>query len=383
LAAATPLQAHAAWQWWNYCCARLPAGKACVKINLDETSVCLFQGDSKGNVFVNKKRLRDEPVQTIPRWKKRCYLTHVAFACDRPDVQPLLPQVIIGNEATLQAADVAALQASCPSNVRLVRQKSAWNNEVLCARIVRWLGRALEPYAATLQPILLMDAARLHTTRRVLAACTRCRIWPVLVPAKMTWLMQPLDTHAFLRYKVSLKKNYERARAASPNRDLGAHEFLACATGAIRHVLQGNSWGSAFDEDGFGHAQAKLSSFVRQQLALDAPPLVPATRPTHDQVKLCFPKRAVVPYAALFNGVGGGAVRGVAAGATAGGTSRPAPAAPPPLRAPRTRAEHRTAAAAAAASSSSGAASGTGPRPLGRTRAQTMLLRARGSGPTP
>ena len=45
------LQAFAAWQWWQYCCGELPAGKAPLRINLDETPVRLFQGGGKGWIF--------------------------------------------------------------------------------------------------------------------------------------------------------------------------------------------------------------------------------------------------------------------------------------------------------------------------------------------
>ena len=40
-------EAFAAWQWWTYCCSQVPDGKVALRINMDEASVCLFQGDSK------------------------------------------------------------------------------------------------------------------------------------------------------------------------------------------------------------------------------------------------------------------------------------------------------------------------------------------------
>ena len=46
------------WQWYNYAESQVPAGKQTLRINLDETSVCLFQGDAKGTVFFSKKRKR-------------------------------------------------------------------------------------------------------------------------------------------------------------------------------------------------------------------------------------------------------------------------------------------------------------------------------------
>ena len=194
---------------------------------MDETSVCLFQGAGKGVIFVDKKRRRDsEPAQAVPSAKRRCCLTHVAFICDRTDLQPLLPQVVIANERTFTAAGLAALQASCPANVKLVRQKSAWNNSALCATIVGWLGEALRPYLGGLQPFLLLDAVGLHTTPAMMRAFNASRIWPILVPARTTWLLQPLDTDAFMRYKAHLRDAYQKARAASQTADLSIEQCV-------------------------------------------------------------------------------------------------------------------------------------------------------------
>ena len=89
-------QAFATWQWSNYCHAQLPAGKRALRVNMDETAICLLQGGGRGNVFLSKTD--QTVVQNIPRGKRRTYLTHVAFVCDEMAIQAVLPQVIIGNE---------------------------------------------------------------------------------------------------------------------------------------------------------------------------------------------------------------------------------------------------------------------------------------------
>ena len=39
--------AFAAWGWYNYCASRVPVGKRVLRVNMDETAVCLFQGRSR------------------------------------------------------------------------------------------------------------------------------------------------------------------------------------------------------------------------------------------------------------------------------------------------------------------------------------------------
>ena len=302
-------QASAVWQWWN-CAAGAASqedpGLEVLRLNLDETSVGLFQGGGKGTIVCRKRRLEAnrEMAQPVNSGRKRTCLTHIALVCDRPDVQPLLPQVIIGNEATFKAGDLPALQAACPGNVHLLRQKSAWINTEVCVRVVRLLGAALRkrshpPLVRCWQAVLLMDAHKAHYHGSVLNACWSEGIWPIIVPARMTWALQPLDTHAFKAYKERLREGYQRARLLTPTGELSMAQFLAAVCDTVRHVLQGRRWAAAFDQDGFGHMQASVSRTLLRRLQAPAPLVVPASMPTLQELHLCFPKRAVVPVRAL------------------------------------------------------------------------------------
>ena len=288
------------WQWFNFLKEQVPGGKAVLRINMDETSVCLFQGDSKGTVMARKRKIRGhapdgaavamEPAQKVSRSMRRTCVTHVAFVCDRPDIQPLLPQVVVGNERTFPATAFAGLQGSAPRNVHLVRQKSAWNNSALLASLIKALAAVLAPYLDELQPIFLMDACKVHIAQAVLQACWAGKLWPILVPARLTWLLQPCDTHAFLRYKEVLKAEYQAARASTSDGQLNVGQFLGALYATIRSTLQGRRWALAFDEDGFGQGQSSLSSFALRQLEYERPPFVSNALPNADQVQLCLPK---------------------------------------------------------------------------------------------
>ena len=294
-------QATVAWKWYNYFEAQLPADRAILKINLDETSVCLFQGGAKGNLLLSKAHLQGRrPRQGVPRGKTRTYLTHIAFVCDCPAIQQVLPQIVIGNEATFPASAMPGLRAACPSYVRLVRQKSSWNNRILCAAVVRILAAALRPYRDRFQPVLLSDTVRFHFADTVLQACSNNGIWPMLVPAKTTWLLQPLDTHVFRAFKSALGNFYQEARIRAGRCDLNIGQFLACLYEAMHAVLQSRSWSHAFAKNGFGSGQAGVSGRIMCELGIAAPVLVPATRPTRDELQCVFPARTTIPQAALW-----------------------------------------------------------------------------------
>jgi hypothetical protein len=207
------------WQWYNFAESVAAArGRRILRVNLDETAVKLYPGRSRGSLFVSQKRLRDGGGQRLPKWKQRCCLTHVALVCDRTDVQPVLPQYVIGNERTLLVRNMGVLRGDCPSNVRILRQQSAWNNAAGTARIVRELAVAVAATRDRLgefQIVLILDAARIHYAPQVLRACASAGVWPIVVPAGMTFLLQPLDTHAFALYKAELVRSFHAARADS------------------------------------------------------------------------------------------------------------------------------------------------------------------------
>ena len=291
-------QGAAVWQWWNCASAALPAGRTFLRLNLDETSICLYQGGNKGTVFF-KKRQHDpdtEPVQHANLAKRRCCFTHVGLICDKPDLQPVLPQVLIANESTFSAGDMAALEAECPENVHLVRQKSAWNNVEVCKETIRLLAKALEPHLASkgLQPVLLLDAAPIHLAPSFFQCCVANGIWPIIIPARCTWLLQPLDTHVFRQYKMRLRARYQIRRLETANGQLTMAQFLPVVYDSIRQVLEGRRWAAAFDQDGFGQSQRALSAFVLRQCQLEGPPSVPALLPTLEVLERCWPRNREV-----------------------------------------------------------------------------------------
>ena len=249
------LQVTAVWKWFNHLSNRPRGSKEILRLNLDESSICLFQGAGKGNVFVARKR---RVVQLVAKGKRRSCFTHIAVICDRSELQPLMPQYLVSNLKTFPGRKMVRLRNACPPNIVLVRQRSAWNNRYLCAGVIRRIARAIGHLRDRYQPVLLLDASRIHTARVVIAACIACGIWVVLVPPSLTFLLQPLDTHAFRRYKHWLRSEFQRVRCEIEQLDLSIEDFLPCVYSAVRHILQGVSWAAAFDENGFGARQSRV-----------------------------------------------------------------------------------------------------------------------------
>lgn len=291
------LKAVAAFQWYNYLTTCVPAGRTILRINLDETSICLYQGARFGNNFDPNGAAA---VQNASLARRRAYMSHVAIICDAPHIQPVLPQVFICNERLFPQAELATLRAGLPKNVHLWRQRSAWNSIALMMAVIRLLRDALAPYMAEFMPIFLFDAAKIHINGKVFAQCGRAGLLPGMVPSKMTFLLQPLDIRGFFPFKVVLQKEYQACRIRAAGGVVPVAEWLACICTAIRTVLQGRCWASAFDAAGFSPNQAGVSARTWAALGRDTALPVGAAQPTLEQLQLCFPKRSKVPSKAIW-----------------------------------------------------------------------------------
>lgn len=281
-------KAVASWRWWNYLHAQVPCSKTPLRINIDETSVCLSQGKGKGSVFVRKS------AQMVRHSKRRMYLTHVACVCDQPHLQRRLPQFIVGNERALPARAMAGLRAAAPSYVRIWRRRSSCLNQRQFAIMLGLIMAALRPYLDEYQVIFMLDAAKIHCTSLIFSECARLGVWPLLVPARLTWLMQVLDTHIFSVYKRSMEGSYQDA-LASGSIDIG--RLLGCVYAAIEEAIQGKCWASAFDGNGYGASQCALRAKARGHLEFDGDVVVSSERPLEEDVRPCFPQGWVVPRA--------------------------------------------------------------------------------------
>ena len=192
------------------------------------------------------------------------------------------------------------LRSRLPANVILLRKRSAWNTSALCAAIVRRLAAALALHAAGHQAVLILDVHKCHLGADVLAACRARGIWPLFVPPKVTWFLQPLDVYAFNQFKLFLLRECLRARIRSRGGDASdVPRLIECLCNAIQHVLEDTAWEQAFDRCGFGQRQTALGNRVCSALQMGGVPCISDAQPTQEQLQRCFPKRFVVPRSVL------------------------------------------------------------------------------------
>jgi len=336
-------------------------------VNMDETSVRFFHGGNKGHVVLGPGRVRNDalPTERATQVQLRGALTLVTFLCNRSDLQPLMPQVVICSKQLLSVRDLASIRPTLPRNVFVIRRSSGWVTSSTFVEIIKLFVEVKELCLDPgLQVIFCFDCCKSHLTSDAWDLLNRDGLHAFMIAAKMTWLLQPLDTHVFLVFKRAMKQLYQDLQMESGDANVSMPQLVHLICLAVRKVLQGRTWAHAFLQDGFGPDQGQVSGFILRQLDLDSPPPL-SVEPLSD-VELA----AVLP-----SNVSVGNVRP---------HLLPMPPLPPPLAAPPNAGPSGSSGLVAAGPSTGGAASSsqnasapglaaTGQRPAKRLRSKTSL----------
>ena len=260
-------------------------------MNLDETSIPVIFSDVKGTVLVRNgpAAWATVPRQRATKGEMRMYFTHVAMICNDPALQPILPQVIFVGAAALTKTQFHLLGAELPDNVYLKRMPKGWNNADEHKVIIELLAMVLAGHE-DLQVILAFDAAPIHLAPKVLEQLRASGFLFLLVPAKLTWLLQPLDRCVFFRFKLYLKQRFTEAFLNGVSNTEKVPRMIRLVIQAIRYVLQKYTWEYAFRQTGLWIDQSSVAASIKRDLQIKDIPHIPCERPSAEMLRRCWPK---------------------------------------------------------------------------------------------
>ena len=172
-------------------------------------------------------------------------------------------------------------------------------NAAFCARLVRTLAADLAAFRSDFAIVLVMDALPAHLAPIVLRACADTGITPVIVPAKTTFMLQPLDTHVFCNFKRIVRESYDEKRLQKRCGDDDILEFVKSLSQAAEHTLSQN-WADAFQQNGFGCERKSLTTALRLRGCGISDEACDST-PTLADMRLCVPAQHHTAAASIFN----------------------------------------------------------------------------------
>ena len=238
-------------QWAQWLREDVLRGGDVVYINLDETSVERLSPHRRGHVLSIPRAGASASLvhERISRAETHGHLTLVALICSDPALQPALPQIFLTKDARLTVAERAAFRA-LPAPLHWFRGTDGWVTAANFPALLTFIRRQVLLARPACQIVLLMDCASQHMANNVLAHCRRLRLVIMLVPARLTWLLQPLDSHVFATFKRRLHALQLEARAAHESGALQPAEWVSLLGDAVYEVLVSRVWTQGFVANG-------------------------------------------------------------------------------------------------------------------------------------
>lgn len=281
------------WELHNAYAAKAQAdGKRLVRLNMDETSIQLVPKASRGNLLrFPRSRRRGGGRFRATSTQQRTNLTYAAFITDFPPLQPMLPQFVIGSKLTVFINRTwPKLFRNSPLPIFLIRGKSGWNNAAHMVQMIRVLGAVCRKVAPKAVFLLSFDVANAHLKDEVFQAMHVEGFLPLLIPAKMTWLLQPLDVAVFRAFKQALRVLFHDRFASSAEPRVEVEWFLELLYEVIASVILRNDWQEVFASVGMGFEQQHVSNHIKEQLHVESfAPAVPR-RPSAAEFKTVLPR---------------------------------------------------------------------------------------------
>ena len=204
------------------------------------------------------------PRAPVPASRRRGAVTFGALVTHRTDLQPLLPQVVIGNKHVLPQALCAEVKEAVSPVVHVWAEKSGWMCERLLVKYLALVADVFDSRPAC-QPIVLLDCAPAHLGEAVLRVAQERGLYICFVPAGCTAQVQPVDVGCFSPLKAFLKREARDvlARKASFTKP----DWLLAINKAATEFLRGRRWAPVFHQCGVIGDRTGLKGFLSTMAA--------------------------------------------------------------------------------------------------------------------
>ena len=298
-------KAQAMWQWANWLTVQIRPPKQALRINMDETCVRLHMTSKLGHVCieaVKQKSWADPLSQNVSLAQQRASCSLVALITDYDLAQPYLPQMLIIGRKSLTAQQRAEVEQALPDNVILYSGKNGWMNVAIFKALIRRISQRLTPFKNTHQVIFSSDTYPCHLSKESITCLVQHGMWPHLVPAKMTWALQPLDVYAFAKFKSRLSSTWQSMQVSMANPSkLEWTTMIRAIAHTVQDVICGQSWKTAFERTGLTGNMEDLSEHVLAKVGMTERPTLTTRLPSATELACIFPKSYVeLPIDELF-----------------------------------------------------------------------------------
>ena len=228
------------WAQWAFGVAL--QGTQYVIISMDETFVNSTMPFGDGFVAQGQAWGLTDPRRTRPQVDHADVRTSLlATVCSCAALQPHLPQVFLPRGrpgGAMPANQVPAWEAQRYPH-------ECWTGTagfVTTTTMIRWAAHVrsvVSSFNASLWIVLVMDCCTAHLDMRFLQHLRRLKILFLIVPAKLTWLVQLLDVYVLAELKQMLRDGLAKELLKSTSCSVSLHRRLHVMATAVRKTSGG------------------------------------------------------------------------------------------------------------------------------------------------
>ena len=233
------------------------------------------------------------PQVAVPTNRRRGSVTLGALITHRTDLQPLLPQLLLGNKHVLSRAFCAEVKAVVSPSLHVWAEKSGWVNQDVLVKYLSLVADTLDGFPEC-QPILIMDCAPAHLGEGVLQIARDRGLFLCFVPAGCTAHVQPLDVGCFSPMKALLRR--EAREALSAKSVCTKLDWALAINKAATQFLCSRRWVHVFQRCGVIGDRAGLRGPLASVAAKYLEVAPAAVAPSPDVIASLLPRNRAVCY---------------------------------------------------------------------------------------
>ena len=252
--------------WVAYLNATGYSMREAVWINIDESALPYHFSGLKGlrKLPANKKE-SDEMRCKASLCKTRSKCTLIASIASDLSLQKYLPQVFLPKEKGMVGKWKAAesLIAPMPS-IDIIRGTSGWMNSTIMKDYLKILGPVVKAHAGDKKIVLVWDCCSSHISVHILRIVRKMKWRILMIPAGLTYLLQPLDAYVFGQFKRRLQESHVANRLQTKDGDQSFESWMQTNVDTIANTFSHMDTKPYFERCGCTIPSSCLSKIVQR-----------------------------------------------------------------------------------------------------------------------
>ena len=176
----------------------------------------------------------------------------LGVVCNDPTIQPHLPQIILPKFRGKKEppAYVQQYYANMGYPLAVMHATTGWNDDTSMKYFLVELRKVVYAKDPDMWILLVLDNARVHVSRAMLRYIKSLGIILLIIPARLTWLLQPLDVYVFAEFKRRARKETTLARLNSEGSSMPVATWIPILGKVTQDVLVRADWQRTFSKCG-------------------------------------------------------------------------------------------------------------------------------------